>query len=191
MKKYVVLDRDGTIIVERHYLSDPEQVELLPGAAEGMRRLAEMGLGLVMVTNQSGIARGYFDENRLGEIHQRVQELLAAENVYLDGIYYCPHHPDEGCRCRKPEPGMIQQAAQDLGFLASESFVIGDKPCDIELGQREGATTLLVRTGYGAQVEAEQTAQPDYVVDSLTDAARAIQSQLASVGGGEIHATQC
>lgn len=190
MKRYVVLDRDGTIIVERHYLSDPEQVELLPGAAEGMRRLAEMGLGLVMVTNQSGIGRGYFDENRLSEIHQRVRELLAAQNVYLDGIYYCPHHPDEGCGCRKPGTGMLKQAAQDLGFLASESFVIGDKPCDIELGQREEATTLLVRTGYGAQVEAEQTAQPDYVVDGLTDAARVIQSQLASVGGEEIHATQ-
>ncbi len=177
-KQFVVLDRDGTLIVERHYLSDPEQVELLPGVVQGLRQMCQMGLGLVVVTNQSGIGRGYFDHQRLAEINARMLELLAAEDIFLDGIYHCPHVPDDRCHCRKPEPGMILQAAADLNFQPANCFVIGDKPCDIELGQRVSATTLLVKTGYGAEVAANQTTNPDYLVENLAEAARVIHTVL-------------
>ena len=179
-RRFVALDRDGTIIVEHHYLSDPDLVKLLPGAASGLRQLRELGLGLVVVTNQSPIGRGYFDETRLNLIHQRLGELLAAEGVELDGIYFCPHTPDDNCSCRKPQPGMLKLAAQELNFEPQGCLVIGDNICDIELGQRVGATTFLVRTGYGAQVAAESVASPDYVVDDLQDAAQVIERLLAT-----------
>lgn len=178
-RHFVVLDRDGTVIVERHYLSDPDDVELLPGAAEGLRQLREMGLGLVVITNQSAIGRGFFDEGRLEQVHQRLRELLAAECVQLDGIYFCPHLPDDNCGCRKPRTGLIECAATELGFDPRAAFVIGDKPCDVELGQRVGATTFLVRTGYGAQVEAEGVVVADYVVDGLDEVAQVIQDMLS------------
>ncbi len=173
-RRFVVLDRDGTIIAERHYLSDPEQVELLPGAAEGLRRMAALGLGLIVVTNQSGVARGYFDLERVAEVHQRLRTMLAAEQVELDGIYVCPHGPDADCACRKPRPGLLLEAAERFQFAPRTCFVIGDKPCDIELGQAVGATTILVRTGYGAEYEAAGTLQADHVVDDLVAAAERI-----------------
>lgn len=174
-KRFVLLDRDGTIIKERHYLCDPQQVELLAGAAEGLRQMQYMGLGAIAVTNQSGIGRGFFDEKRLWEIHQRMLELLTAESVFLEDIYFCPHTPADNCSCRKPLSGLVEQAAEKYGFNPQDSFVIGDKPCDIELGQRVGAITFLVRTGYGAEVAANQTVAPDYVVDDLLEAARIIE----------------
>jgi D-glycero-D-manno-heptose 1,7-bisphosphate phosphatase len=170
-RRFVILDRDGTIIVERNYLSDPDQVELIPGAAEGLAQLSILGLGLVVVSNQSGIGRGFFDESRLSQIHQRMCQLLAEHGVWLSGIYYCPHTPDDHCDCRKPHPGLVERAARELDFDPSEAFVIGDKPCDIELGQRIGAATLLVRSGYGAAVEAAGTAEPDCIVNTIHDAA--------------------
>lgn len=176
--RFVILDRDGTLIVERHYLSDPDQVELIEGATSGLQQLSEMGLGLVVLTNQSGLGRGYFDQARLNRIHYRLRGLLRAAGVYLDGIYVCPHTPDDGCLCRKPKPGLLELAAKELGFDPLRSFVIGDKACDIELGQRVGATTFLVRTGYGAQVATEGIGIADYVVDDLGDAARVIQQLL-------------
>lgn len=179
-RRFVLLDRDGTIIVERHYLSDPCQVELIPGVAHGLRQLSEMGLGLVVITNQSAIGRGLFSRERLHSIHRRLRELLEAEGVYLNGIYSCPHIPEDNCCCRKPQPGLVELAAQELGFDPQASFVIGDKACDIELGQQVGATTFLVRTGYGAQVAADGLVTPDYVVDNLQDAAQVIQSLLST-----------
>jgi len=172
------LDRDGTIIVERNYLSTPEQVELLPGAAVGLQAMRALGLGLVIVTNQSAVGRGYFDMARLDEIHDRLRQLLAFEGVTIDGIYVCPHTPEEGCRCRKPLPTLLEQAARDLGVNACDGFVIGDKPCDIGMGQAVGATTLLVRTGYGAEYEAAGVVSPDFVVDDLVEAA----ARLAAIG---------
>ncbi|MFB2936493.1 D-glycero-beta-D-manno-heptose 1,7-bisphosphate 7-phosphatase [Aerosakkonemataceae cyanobacterium BLCC-F154] len=174
-KPFVLLDRDGTIIVERHYLSDPAQVELIPGAARGLRKMQKMGLGLAAITNQSGIGRGYFSLARLTEIHQRMCQLLAVEGVDLDQIYYCPHRPEDNCQCRKPLTGMVQLAAKELGFDPQRSFVIGDKPCDIQLGQKVGATTFLVKTGYGAAIAAEGTVTPDYIVDDLEEAANKIE----------------
>jgi D-glycero-D-manno-heptose 1,7-bisphosphate phosphatase len=172
-KPFVLLDRDGTMIVERHYLADPRQVELLPGAAAGLRRLCQLGYGLVVVTNQSGLARGYFDEVRLAQIHTRMQDLLRAENVHLDGIYVCPHLPEGGCGCRKPRPGLVRSAAVELGFDPRASIVVGDKACDVELGHAVGATSVLVRTGYGQQTElqTELGVRADYVVDGLVEVA--------------------
>ena len=170
-KGFVALDRDGTIIVERGYLSAPQEVELLPGAARGLRAMRALGWGLVIVTNQSAVGRGLIDSSRLEEIHARLRQLLAAEGVTIDGIYVCPHTPQDGCRCRKPLPALLEQAARDLGLDARHAFVIGDKPCDMEMGRAAGATTLLVRTGYGAEHEAAGTVSADYVVNDLVEAA--------------------
>jgi histidinol-phosphate phosphatase family protein len=174
----VVLDRDGTVIEEDVYLSDPDRVHLVPGATKGLRKLKEMELGLVVITNQSGVGRGYFDMERLDLIHIRVSELLQSEDVLLDGIYSCPHVPEDDCRCRKPRSELLENASKDLGFDPESCFVIGDKACDIELGQHVGATTFLVRTGYGAQVAQEGGASPDYTVDGLWEAALVIQDIL-------------
>jgi D-glycero-D-manno-heptose 1,7-bisphosphate phosphatase len=177
-RPFVVLDRDGTIIVERHYLSDPRQIEILPGAVRGLRQLLAMGLGLVIVTNQSAVGRGFFDEAHLDLIHRRLCELLKAEGIQIEGFYFCPHLPDDDCSCRKPKPGLVERAAKELDFDLQASFVIGDKPADIELGRRVKATTFLVRTGYGAEFVGDPTVNPDYVADDLSAAAQMIQRLL-------------
>ena len=173
-RQYVLLDRDGTIIVERHYLSDPADVDLLPGAAKGLRKLQNLGLGLIVVTNQSAIGRGMIDEARLTQIHAKMKDLLMMEGVTLDGIYYCPHLPETGCDCRKPLTGMAKSAMADFGFDARNCFVIGDKICDIELGRNLGALTLLVRTGYGEKTQLDFSMVPDFVVADLDESANTI-----------------
>jgi D-glycero-D-manno-heptose 1,7-bisphosphate phosphatase len=176
--RFVILDRDGTINAEGEYVSSPEQVELLPGATAGLRAMRALGLGLIVVTNQSAVGRGYFDLARLEEIHRHLRKLLALDGVELDGIYICPHTPADGCDCRKPRPGLLQRAAAERGFAPADCFVIGDRPCDIDLGRAVGATTILVRTGYGAEHEAAQTAAADFVADDLCQAAEWIGRQL-------------
>jgi D-glycero-D-manno-heptose 1,7-bisphosphate phosphatase len=175
-KRYVILDRDGTIIEERHYLSDPDAVQLLFQAAVGLRHMQELGFGLIVITNQSAVGRGLFSEARLAEIHARMEDLLAVEGVRLDGIYSCPHRPEDNCCCRKPEPGLVDLAARQLAFDPGACVVIGDKRCDIELGRRIGAVTILVRTGYGVQEAATGAVAPDHIVDNLYDAAKAIST---------------
>ena len=170
----VVLDRDGTLNTEVHYLSDPDQLVLLPGVITGLQALRAAGCRLVVVTNQSAIGRGFFDEARLTQIHDRLRELLGAHGVTLDAIYHCPHRPDDGCRCRKPGPELIERAAHELGFDPRRAFVVGDKPCDIDLGRAVGAHTVLVRTGYGAAHELAGDAVADFVVDDLSGAADVI-----------------
>jgi D-glycero-D-manno-heptose 1,7-bisphosphate phosphatase len=170
-RRFVLLDRDGTLIVERNYLSDPAEVQLLPGAASGLRRMSELGLGLAVITNQSAISRGFIDEPRLKQIHNRMCELLQQENICLDGIYFCPHLPEDNCDCRKPNVALPNIAASELGFNVRDSFVIGDKECDIDMGRRLGATTFLVLTGYGKKTDANQAARPDHVVADLDQAA--------------------
>jgi D-glycero-D-manno-heptose 1,7-bisphosphate phosphatase len=182
-RRFVLLDRDGTVIVERHYLSDPEGVELIAGAAAGLRQLAGLGLGLVVVTNQSAIGRGLIDADRLDRIHRRMLDVLAAEGVQLDGIYYCPHRPEEGCDCRKPRTGLVDRATAQLCFDARRSFVVGDAASDMELGRAIGATRVLVRTGYGAETQAAGAAV-DHVVADLREAATLIEGLLQSPAGG-------
>lgn len=171
-RRFIVLDRDGTIIEEREYLSHPEQVALIPGVGAALRRLRQMGFGLVMITNQSGVGRGYFEQAQLELIHERLNQLLDQEGVQLDRIYVCPHTPDDGCACRKPGTRLIEQAAKELGLNLENSIVIGDKDCDVDMGRRVGAITFLVRTGYGAQFENAVAA--DFVVDDLAAATASI-----------------
>ncbi len=173
-RRFVVLDRDGTIIVEKHYLSDPDAVELIEGAGAALRRLATLGLGLVVVTNQSAVGRGLFDLRRLAEIHARMESLLAREGVRLAGIYACPHHPEDECACRKPRTALVDRAARDLGFEPRRAFVVGDMASDVDLGRAVGATTLLVRTGHGARETRGGRAGADHVVADLAEAAAVI-----------------
>jgi D-glycero-D-manno-heptose 1,7-bisphosphate phosphatase len=179
-RPFILLDRDGTLIEEKHYLSDPDQIVLLPGAAASLRSCSEMGLGLALVTNQSGIGRGYYTEARLQEIHTRLKALLKEQSVYLDGIYYCPHTSMDNCTCRKPAEGLARQAERELNIDLTRSFMVGDKPCDIGLGQRVGATTFLVRTGYGRQIEKtmeDHDVHPDYIVDDMSEMLTVIHNQ--------------
>lgn len=176
-RRFVLLDRDGTINVDKHYISRPEQVELLPGAAAGLKELSRLGLGLIVITNQSGIGRGYFDEPSLHAVHERLQMLLREADVSLDAIYYCPHDPSEGCECRKPAAGLIRQAVADFSFDPSEAFVVGDKSSDIELGQAVGATTLYVGETI---LEPVGGVQPDHEVRDLVEAAAVIARLLAA-----------
>lgn len=185
LRPAVFLDRDGTLIVEKHYLHDPAGVELLPGAAEGLRRMAGLGLRLVLVSNQSGVGRGYFGRDAVERVHGRLIELLAAQGVRLDALYICPHAPakdgaGEPCGCRKPLPGLILRASSDLGLDPAQSFVIGDKPCDVDMGLVVNATTFLVTTGYGAAHAAAGDCRPHHVTAGLSEAAEIIESILAA-----------
>jgi len=158
----VFLDRDGTINEEVGYLDGIEKLRLIPGAAEGIRRINESGMKTVVITNQSGVARGLFDEGVVHQVNARLREMLRAEGALLDGLYFCPHHPTEGrgkylrtCDCRKPSPGLLLQAAKELRLDLLRSFMIGDTLKDIETGTRAGAKGILVRTGLGTEAEEE------------------------------------
>jgi len=176
----VFLDRDGTVIAEKHYLHDPAGVELLPGAVEGLRHMQALGLRLVLVTNQSGVGRGYYARADVERVHGRLLELLEAAGVRLDALYTCPHAPDEHCHCRKPAPGLVERACRDMGLDPARCFVVGDKPCDIDLGLIVNATTFLVTTGYGAGHAGAQGRRAHHVAADLAEAARIIASILAA-----------
>jgi D-glycero-D-manno-heptose 1,7-bisphosphate phosphatase len=152
------LDRDGVLIEEMHYLTDVDQVRLIGGAIEAIRRTNRDGFPVVVVTNQSGVARGLFSEQRVLEVHERLDRILDAHGANIRKYYYCPHHPEEGddryrmeCSCRKPEPGMLQAASRDLGIDLHDSWMIGDRISDLQAGARAGCRTVLVRTGYGQE----------------------------------------
>jgi D-glycero-D-manno-heptose 1,7-bisphosphate phosphatase len=174
-QRAVFLDRDGTIIVEKHYLKDPSQVELLEGACEGLRLLQRMGFKLVIVTNQSGLKRGLFTVQDLENIHQRLTALLDECGVGIDGIYYSPDLPEEASKKRKPGTGLVEQAARELHLSFRGSYCIGDKHEDIEMGRRKKMKTVLVLTGYGTDVKA--LVEPTHAAKDLLDAARWIQKQ--------------
>jgi D-glycero-D-manno-heptose 1,7-bisphosphate phosphatase len=174
-RRFVLVDRDGTINVQRagEYVLAPSDIELLPGAAEGLGVLQNAGLGLIVVSNQAPVARGWIDEAELDRINARLLDLLDAEGVRIDGIYCCPHDTPDGCGCRKPAPGLLVQAASDHGFLLDEAFVVGDKGSDIEAGRRVGCTTILVLTGEGREAAAEATGA-DRIASDLPAAAAVI-----------------
>ncbi len=178
MKTYVLLDRDGTIIAEKNYLASVDEIELLPGALEGLRMLQDSGCELIVITNQSGITRGKLTEETLTAIHEELARQLAAGGVRIAAFYHCPHVPGDECTCRKPQPELARRAAADFGFDLRSAFVIGDKPCDIDLGKNCGAQTILVRTGYGRQHEAAGL-DAGFIADDLVAAARYIQSRMA------------
>ena len=172
----VFLDRDGTINREVHHLSDPAQLELLPGVAKGLRRLRARGCSLVVVSNQSPIGRGMFTEDRLREINARLGEMLADEGIEIAGWYWCPHLPEAGCTCRKPAPGMFFRARDELGVILDGSWMIGDRLSDLQAGRQAGAKTILVATGYGAgeSLLPARAECVDHFVPSLTEAADVI-----------------
>jgi len=153
----VFLDRDGTVIEERNYLSRPEDVVLLPTAGETIARLNSLGIAVAVVTNQAGIARGYFPESQIAVVHARLDELLAEFGAKIDGYKYCPHHPLAGlgeyridCDCRKPKPGMLIRSAAALKIDLTRSLMVGDRLGDLQAGATAGCQSALVRTGYGA-----------------------------------------
>lgn len=148
-RKAAFLDRDGTIIVEKDYLSDPDQAVLESGAVEGLRMLAGAGFELIVVSNQSGVGRGMFGLEQAHAVNARVAELLSAQGITIAGWYMCPHAPDQTCDCRKPLPGLVLQAARELNLELTGAVVIGDKRSDVELGHAIGGTGLLVTTGHG------------------------------------------
>ena len=166
--KAVFLDRDGTIVHDRGYLENPEGIELMPHAGEALTKLKQHGYLLVLVTNQSGVGRGYFREDAVESQHRRLRQLLHSEGVELDLIRFCPHAPDAACDCRKPQAGLILEAAETLGVDLHRSFMVGDKLSDIEAGRRAGCRTVLI----------DGTSDlPDYVAKNMRDAADWIVSQ--------------
>jgi len=168
----VFLDRDGTVVVEREYLADPERVELVDGAAEAIQRFRASGYAIVMVTNQSGIARGLFGEGDFWRVQAELERQLAVQGAGLDAVYYCPHHPDHTgpCNCRKPGTALFERAAAELGLDLRGSYFIGDRLRDVTPARVLGGKGILVRTGYG-ESEAIEAPADVYVVRDLGAAA--------------------
>jgi len=186
-ERAVFLDRDGTIIEEVGYLDRPERVELFPWTIDAVRVLNRAGLAVVLVSNQSGVARGFFTEAVVDAVHQRMADLLNEGGARIDAYYYCPHHPDgkvpryaQPCDCRKPGRGLVDRAVQELGIDPAKSFVVGDRWLDVALGRAVGAQSVLVRTGYGASEEDRRPADlaADAVVDNLIAATSWILGRL-------------
>lgn len=171
----IFLDRDGTLNPDPGYINSPDQFELFPGVPEVLARLKRAGARLIVVTNQSGVARGFMTRDDLDAVHMKLKRLLDAAGASLDSIYFCPHHPDEGCDCRKPNRGMIDQAVREWGVDLKRSYLIGDHARDIELAKRVGASSVLVTTGVVSQQEAESLKGsepvPDWIASSLAKAA--------------------
>ena len=176
----VFLDRDGTIIKEVNYLSQLQDVELLPRAAVAIAKLNQLRIPVILVSNQSGIARGKFSENFVKETHHYLQKILARDGAHLDDFFFCPHHPEAGiapyrkiCNCRKPAPGLLHEAAARHQLDLSKSYVIGDKLIDVELAQRVGGKGILVETGHGRneikKIE-ENKIRPDFIAPDLDKA---------------------
>ena len=156
-RRAVFLDRDGTINVEKDYLHKVEDFEFIPGAPEAIKKLKDAGFLVIVVSNQSGVARGYFDGDAVTLLHEHIQDELKGYDTVIDAFYFCPHHPDEGlgaykvdCNCRKGNPGMLLQASRENDLDLQNSFMVGDKLADIEAGERAGCKSILVLTGYGA-----------------------------------------
>lgn len=187
LRAAVFLDRDGTINVEVGYLCRPEEFRLIDGSAEAIRRLNEAGFLVVVVSNQSGVARGYFDEAAVAGVNETMMRQLAQLGARLDAVYYCPHHPEGAveqyrreCDCRKPGSGMVRRAEKDLGIDVTRSYVVGDHQGDILLAKNVGARSILVVTGHGAEELDKLKAlgvKPDWIADNLAEAVDRILSE--------------
>lgn len=180
MKKAVFIDRDGVIIEEKNYAYRIDDLAFIPGSTDAIKALSRSDYLVIIVTNQAGIARGYFTEKDYHEFTSRLLALLRDAGGRIDGVYFCPHHPTEGtgdykidCECRKPKNGMLKAAAKDFGIDLASSWLIGDKSSDIKAGQSAGCKTILVKTGY-AGGEGSNATVPDYTADDLNSAVRLI-----------------
>ncbi len=177
----VFLDRDGTLIVEKEYLCDPDQVEIEGGVLEGLATLRESGHPLIVVSNQSGIGRGMFAQSDAQRVNERIGVILGREGIEILAWYLCPHAPESGCACRKPAPGMALAAAGEWNITLAGSYVVGDKQCDLELADAIGATGVLVTTGHGRDAQDWARGQGRPVFDGLRGAARYIAEHSASI----------
>jgi D,D-heptose 1,7-bisphosphate phosphatase len=175
MNKAVFLDRDNTIARDVPYCSRPEDFELLPTVPEAIKLLNENGFKVIVITNQSGVARGYFTEEILNQIHKKMQDELALHGATIDSIYYCPHHPNDKCDCRKPKTALFHKAAAEHNIDFGSSYMVGDMPLDTAAGKALECQTVLVTTG--ANVSPPDT-HADYTASSLLEAVQWI------VGGG-------
>jgi D-glycero-D-manno-heptose 1,7-bisphosphate phosphatase len=188
MRVAVFLDRDGTINEEMGYINHIDRFVLIPGAAIAIRSINESDLKAVVVTNQSGVARGYFPKELIGQVHQKMSDLLEEEGAFLDGIYTCTHAPPSkgesgGCGCRKPKIGLVKQAAQELNLDLEKSYVVGDRFKDVEMARNAGAKAILVLTGYGkGELEflgPSSKVQADFVAEDLAEAVEWILSDMS------------
>ncbi|MEA3226002.1 MAG: HAD family hydrolase [Planctomycetota bacterium] len=199
--KAIFLDRDDTLIEDPGYINDPDQVKLLDGAAEALMELKALGYKLIVATNQSAVARGIVTEKVLADIHERLKQLLAEKNVYLDDIYYCPYHPDgvvpkyrKESEYRKPNPGMLIEAADDMNIDLSESWCVGNSGSDVEAGSRAGCKTVLIDTP-SHQREAGSPispggASPDYKAVNIKEAVNIIKKHLRSPEDEQPHSQE-
>ncbi len=189
MKRWAVfLDRDGVINEEVNYLGSPELLKLLPGAAQAVRQLNQQGIPVIVVSNQAGVARGYFSEEDVRSVHAELSNSLSGAGAHVDRYYYCPHHPTEGigpyrvdCECRKPKPGLLLTARSDMNLDLEQSYLIGDKVSDVEAGIRAGVKSILVLTGYGERLWQNWPApfQPHLVAHDLGEAVSWILGSVA------------
>lgn len=184
MNKAVFLDRDGTIVEDVGYLNSPEQLQFIPGSIEAIKMLNEAGYKVVVITNQAGVARGLITENMLQTIDKTLHKWILNNGAHLDGVYYCPHHPEHGvypykqvCECRKPHPGLIKRAHRDLKIDLAQSYMVGDKASDIEAGKRAGTKTVFVNTGRGPEEKPKLKEKPDHMSDNLRQAVNWILSK--------------
>jgi D-glycero-D-manno-heptose 1,7-bisphosphate phosphatase len=175
LRPAVFLDRDGTIAEEVGYLNHLSRFRMFPFAAQAIRQLNQAPLPVIVITNQSGVARGYFPESLVGAIHELMTAQLAKDGAHIDALYYCPHKGDDACACRKPKPGMLERAAREHGLDLRRSFVVGDRYGDMELARSVKARAILVRTGYAeGEIQwhsAKWPVPPDFIADNLVDAA--------------------
>lgn len=178
-KKAVFLDRDGTIVAHKPFLSSPDELELLTNAAEGLRLFKKYGYMAILVTNQSGIARGFFNEGQLALVHKKLLNMLEDEGITIDDVYYCPHHI-EGviekykivCECRKPKTGMFQSAARRHSIDLSRSIMIGDSEVDMMAGKNAGCKSILIKNTHSDEILRNLVVNVDYIVNDLLEAAR-------------------
>lgn len=166
----VFLDRDGTINEDKGYIDSPERLFIIDGAASAIKKLNSKGFKVVVITNQSGVGRGYFTREAADSVNKKLEEILKREGAHLDGIYYCPHHPDDNCECRKPRIGLLEKAKNDLAIDFKKSYVIGDKGSDIEIAQGIGGKGILVLTGSGKDEKQKLNHEPSYIATDLKDA---------------------
>jgi D-glycero-D-manno-heptose 1,7-bisphosphate phosphatase len=172
-QRTVFLDRDGTIIEEKDFIKDPQEIEFISGSIQAIKILRNLGYKIIVVSNQSGVGRGILTEGMVKKVNRFFMGKLVEKNAPVDAIYYCPHHPDQNCDCRKPQTGMLKKAAQDHKLNLENAVVIGDKLTDVKLGKNIGAKTILVLTGYGKSEVSkmkEEKDKPDFVAKNLLSA---------------------
>lgn len=182
LKSAVYFDRDGTINEDSGYLSDPGALEMIPGAARSIKKLNDRGVPVVVISNQSGVGRGYFAEEAVKAVNDRLASILSAQGAFIDAIYYCLHRPDEDCECRKPRTGLVDRAAKEHGIDNRRSYVVGDKASDIGLAESAGAKGILVLTGNGAKERDKLAAAPAFVAADINEAVEWIIRDMAAAG---------